>query len=365
MTRTSQEPAPATLWEDRRHRWLLTTSRWRAWWSAAAVAAGGSIRDVAAIWTIMPPYDSAWPSRELARRLDVPWIADLGDPWALDEMTIYPTALHRAAARRDMRRALKSAAAIVMSTPEAADRVRAEFPELCDRPIVAIPNGYDASDFVDPPPERADGNFRIVHSGYLHTQLGFDQRRTAKLQRVLRGQVVGVDVLARSHFYFVQAVERLLEEDPGLRERLEVVFAGVLSDPDRLIAERLSVVGLPGYLSHAESVRLIRSADLLFLPMQKVPPGMRATIVPGKTYEYLASGRPILAAVPDGDARDLVRAAGTGLVCDPDDVAAMAEIVRTQIERGDTPTAVGDVGAYEYRQLVRRVAEVLENVTRS
>ncbi len=34
----------------------------------------------------------------------------------------------------------------------------------------------------------------------------------------------------------------------------------------------------------------MRSADLLFLPMQNLPPGVRATIVPGKTYEYLASG---------------------------------------------------------------------------
>ena len=50
----------------------------------------------------------------------------------------------------------------------------------------------------------------------------------------------------------------------------------------------------------------MRSADLLFLPMHDLPPGARAGLIPYKTYEYLAAGRPILAAVPDGDVRDML-----------------------------------------------------------
>jgi hypothetical protein len=67
------------------------------------------------------------------------------------------------------------------------------------------------------------------------------------------------------------------------------------------------------YVPPAESVALIRLADLLFLPMRDLPPGVRVTIVPGKTYEYLASRRPILAAVSDGDARDLLESGGAFL----------------------------------------------------
>jgi hypothetical protein len=57
------------------------------------------------------------------------------------------------------------------------------------------------------------------------------------------------------------------------------------------------------------------------------------SITPGKTYEYLASGRPILAAVPDGDARDLLEEAGSARVCRPDDVEGMVEIVASELER--------------------------------
>jgi glycosyltransferase involved in cell wall biosynthesis len=362
VTRVDGEPPPGSVRQERLERWLRVPTPWQRWWSKAAVEAGGSARDVSAIWTIMPPYESAKPSMDLARRLGVPWVADLGDPWALDEMTIYPSGLHRLAALREMRMALRSAGAIVMSTPEAALRARAAFPEICDRPVVAIPNGYDASDFDSPAPASTDGVFRIVHAGYLHTELGLDQHRGARLQSVLGGHVPGVNVLTRSHFYLVEAVERMLAETPGLAARLEMVFAGVLSDVDKAVARRLSVSRLPGYLPHSESVALIRSADMLFLPMQMLPDKMRATTVPGKTYEYLASGRPILAAVPEGDARDLVIASRTGLVCEPDDVAGMIAIISEQMSRDRTANVRTDVSRFEYRQLTRRVAAVLDEI---
>ena len=56
-------------------------------------------------------------------------------------------------------------------------------------------------------------------------------------------------------------------------------------------------------------------------------PGCRARSIPAKTFEYMASRRPILAAVPEGDARDFLQCCGTGLVCRPDDVAAMADVL--------------------------------------
>ena len=67
---------------------------------------------------------------------------------------------------------------------------------------------------------------------------------------------------------------------------------------------------LHGRLSHRETLALLRSADLLFLPMHELPPGQRAGLIPYKTYEYLAARRPILAAVPDGDVRDMLAPLG-------------------------------------------------------
>jgi glycosyltransferase involved in cell wall biosynthesis len=314
----------------------------------------------------MSPFESGLAAAELGRRLGKPWVADLRDPWALDEMQVYTTRLHRSLELREMRSLLASAAAVVMNTEEAAREVRA-FPELARTPVVAIPNGFDSNDFSGPDPERTDGAFRIVHSGYLHTATGLRHRAGKVTRRIAGGDVAGVDILTRSHVFLLEAIDRLLEERPRLATTLELHLAGALSDEDIDVAERSPVVRIRGYLPHDEAVALLRSADLLFLPMHDLPPGRRARIVPGKTYEYLASGRPILAAVPDGDARDLLSRAGTGFLCRPRDVERMARILQDQLERaerGDPPPAMRPdvLQPFERRALTTRLAGVFDVV---
>jgi glycosyltransferase involved in cell wall biosynthesis len=101
--------------------------------------------------------------------------------------------------------------------------------------------------------------------------------------------------------------------------------------------------------------------------MHDLPEGTRATVVPGKTYEYLASGRPILAAVPDGDARDLLLAAGTAHVCRPTDVAGMVDAIDAEIERARAgrrppipPPAL--LARFERRRLTSELAAVFDGV---
>ncbi len=356
------EPSGSKGWRGRSERWLGLRAPWSRWWVEGTVELGKAMNDVDLIYAWMSPYESAEAASRLSVALGKPWVADLGDPWALDEMMVFPSAVHRQAELRRMRRLLSSAAAIVMSTPEAAARVRTKFPELAGRPIVAIPNGFDAFDFVGPPPERADDAFRIVHTGYLHTELGLRQRRTAPIRRLLGGEPHSVDIMTRSHVFLLRAISKLAEKEPELAERLEVHLAGVLSNADREIADRFRGVRTHGYLPHSEAIQLIRSADLLFLPMQNLPSGVRSSTVPGKTYEYVASGRPILAAVPEGDAKDIVVAAG-GDVCGPDDVDRMAGIIRERLaDTNGGRRAQEDQQRFEYQRLTSSLAELFERV---
>jgi glycosyltransferase involved in cell wall biosynthesis len=313
----------------------------------------------------MSPFESGEAAAKLAGKLQKPWVADLRDPWALDEMAVYPTALHRHLELRRMRRVLGSASAIVMNTPEAEIRVRTRLPELSERLAPAIPNGFDQADFDAPLDRPRIPRFRIVHAGYLHTELGLQHRSTARIRRLLGGELVEVDILTRSHLYLINAIHQLAEEDPGLTSAVEVVLAGVLTASDTAVANgRVRAVG---FLTHSETVQLMRTADLLFLPLHNVPPGYRAGIVPGKLYEYLASGRPILAAVPDGDARDILVEAGNAFICRPDDSAAMKTAIRGEIERWHarqpaTPPRPEVVARYERRRLTRALAAVFDEV---
>ena len=359
------EPRESEGMRSRIERMARRDNDWISWWQSGVIRAGTELQGIDVIHTIMSPFSSAEPSARLARHFGIGWVADLGDPWALDEMMVYPTALHRRLEIRRMRRMLGTAAAIVMSTPEAAHQLVEEFPELADRPVTAIPNGYDAADFHrgGPSASRSSEKIRIVHSGYLHTAAGLRQRDQSRVRRLVGGGQPGVEILTRSHYFLLQAVDRVLRSDPSRAGRLELHLAGVISDVDRALAERSGVAVMHGYMSHAESVALVQSADLLFLPMQKLPPGRRSTTVPGKTYEYLASGRRILAAVPPGDARDILEASGRAIVCAPDDVAAMTEAI-TRVAAGEPPPPVDDSFAeqFSYQRLAVRVGMLISEL---
>jgi glycosyltransferase involved in cell wall biosynthesis len=320
------------------------------------------------VYGSLVPYETAAPVARVAAKLHKPWVADLQDPWALDEMWLYPSGLHRRVDVRRMRQLLGRADAVVMNTPEAVERVRKAFPELRSRLVVSIPNGFDSADFNGDPTPRADGKFRIVHSGYLHTDTGLRTRQVAGFRKLLGGRYLPADLYTRSHVFLLEGLRQAVQEDPSLADTVEVVLAGVATETDRRIAAGAAVeVRMPGYVSHGETVDLLRTGDLLFLPMHDLADGTRAGLVPGKTYEYLAAERPILAAVPDGDARDLLAAAGNAFLCRPSDSAAMARIVAQEVERwrrGDPPPVPDpDVLArYERRHLTEELAGVFDRV---
>jgi hypothetical protein len=111
----------------------------------------------------------------------------------------------------------------------------------------------------------------------------------------------------------------------------------------------------------------MKGANLLFLPMQDLPNGVRAGLVPGKTYEYLAARRPILAAVPDGDARDLLKESAAAILCRPGDVEAIATGIAHQLAQWRSGIAPREpepavLARYEHRALAAQVARVMEIV---
>ena len=327
------EARAAGPWRERASRWLGLGKAWTDWWTQGVLGSATSVAEgIEIIYAPLVPYDSYVAAGRLKSLLGCPLVVDLHDPWALDEMMVYPTGLHRRQGLRTMGKAVRAADGIVMSTPEAKDRLLETFPELSSKAVVAISNGFDDEDFSGTPPARSDAAFRIVHTGYLHTELGWEHRRVLAMRRILGGAFAEVDILTRSHVYLLQAVERLLRSDPSLGP-IEVHLAGVLTDADRTVASESSNVVLHGYLPHPQAVELMRSADMLFLPMHELRNGGRVGIIPGKTFEYLAARRPILAAIPDGDARDLLEAAGNASICRPSDVDCIAAAIAEAIAR--------------------------------
>lgn len=323
-------PAPRSGLHRRVERWLAFPSASETWWIRTVTDLGSLVGGGAkVIFATMSPYESGEAARRLSQRLGIPWVADLRDPWALDDIQIYPSWFHRQIDLKRMERVLSTASLIIMNTHAATAALKKKIPSLDNKPIITITNGFDGSDFAKTVISRTDAKFRIVHSGGMFTDSGLQLRRR-NFYRLLGGVEPGVDILTRSPKFLLEAVGRWRERCPEMQQSTDIVFAGDATERDREVVQSSRIpelVRFAGYLSHEESLSLIRTADLLFLPMHNLPAGTACRSIPGKTFEYMASGRPILAAVPDGDARDFLRQSGNALLCRPDDVEGMVEIL--------------------------------------
>lgn len=348
-------------------------SRFGRTWMERVIEAGSRIaaeKKPDLIFVTMSPFDGADAAAEISRRTGIPWVADLRDPWALDEFQLHRTRWHRELEKLQMAKALESAALVIMNTPESARRVKESLPRLKNRNVVSLTNGYDASDFAGEVEPIGGGKFNIVHSGYFHAESGLVEQAKRSQYRLLGRTLPGVERLPRSHFYLLKALEQWLAETPGIVDTVRVHCVGVLSATDqRLIDESPAkpLFSCSGYLNHAECLRYVRGADLLFLPMHKMPPGMRAGLVPGKTYEYMAAGRPVLATLPESDARDFLTKAGTGVFAAPGDVAGMLAALKEQHSvwqsgQAGKPWNGEYVQQFERRNLTRDLANFFDRI---
>ncbi|HMJ33989.1 MAG TPA: hypothetical protein VK501_08725 [Baekduia sp.] len=363
------EPVEGPL-TRRAGRWLARTTPRVRWWTDEVVRLGLEVgADADLIYVSCAPYETAWAGARLAAELGKPWVADLEDPWALDEMRVQPTAVHQWIDLHRMRGGLASASAVVMCAPEAAVHMRRVLPRPAADRVASIEIGFESEAFAGPPRAAAgvDAPFRIVHTGSMHTDLGRRHRRSLPVRRLLGGTSVDVDILTRSHVYLMEALDRVIAESPALRGRVELQLAGDLTAADRAAVGERDYVHQLGRLDHPATVGLMCSADLLFLPMHELPPGRRAGLIPYKTFEYLAAERPILAAVPDGDVRDLLAGLDHATVCRPSDVGALSEAIRAAIQRGRVEQVAQGVDSPELRglerwRLVGRISGVLDEV---
>jgi glycosyltransferase involved in cell wall biosynthesis len=316
-------PTGESAMGSRLRKFACAPTPFDSWWSHGVLDTARRIDDVSLVYASMSPYSSAAPAAALARRFGVPWVADLRDPWAVDEYSVYPTGFQWWLDRQLMRRRLASAAALVLPTPGTLARVREAFPELSERAI-EIRNGFDPEAFEATVEPHSDDLFHLVHAGnfYYHPH-----PPRSGVRRILGGTDPGVDLRPRSPMFLLAALDRILARDPTSGARIRLHLAGVLTPVEEAMVKRARcshLVEAHGFFPHEKVVRLMASADALFLPMHALPPGVRSTIFPGKAYEYLASGRPILAAVPQGDARDVLERAEWTVVCEPNDTGAIA-----------------------------------------
>ncbi|MCW2972293.1 MAG: group 1 glycosyl transferase [Thermoleophilia bacterium] len=306
-----------------------------------------------------PPETTHLIARDVARALDIPWVADLRDSWLdlphlrLDRLA--PRVKHARSVRLARRLLTHASAATTVSQPLALD-LRRRHPDL---PVHVIENGVEPSDVARAAP-RADGyrepdRFVVLYSG------NFFGRQSATSM--------------------LHATERLLRDRPDLADTLVLRFIGGLKPADRARIEAspllAAVVDHVDFLRHDDVLAHQRAADLLFL---YVAPGTGSQgVYTGKVFEYVAARRPVLALVPaDNVCVELLARAGSttqlgGARVDPDDVDAIAaalvaahDVWREQpgAERGDVDVPAAVLTRIDRATGARQLADLLADTLR-
>lgn len=309
----------------------------RAGWVPFASLRGLGIRKVDAVLTSGPPHSVHLTGCFLKTMKRIPWVADFRDPWTDIH---YYNHLPRTKAAEGFdrfleRRVLKKATRVTTVSPSWARLLS----ERSGKPVSVIPNGFDEADFRDLKGREPSEEFRIVHVGSLYN--------------------------TRNPVAFWQAVQQF-QEQTGENIRFRAV--GRTGQDVKASAYEAGVTAdWVLYSSHDEAIRHMQQADLLLLSTE--PQESAAGHVTGKVYEYLATGRPILAVgTPDGDADLLLQSTSGGHLFARDDVEGIAAFLMKQWlawKEGKPLTGASRraIAPYSRERQAEKLAELVKEMT--
>ncbi len=329
--------------------WLHATPRktplTRLWnhatyaWSALPVTLAGPAPHLVLAST--PPLFLGVTAWIASRRHRVPLVLDCRDDWpyaavALGEMTPGPAT----AALESLSRTLQRRAARVLAVTPGMRR------QLLRRGLDAgrielITNGADTELFTPGPSRNGGSRFTVLYAG-------------------THGLVHGMDVI-------LDAAERLA---PRADIRFVLVGDGTAKPAleRRAAAAGLERVEFHPSVAPERLVDLIREADLCVATTR--PGAFSGETIPVKLFDYLACGRPVVAAV-SGDAAALVEASGGGEVVAPGDAAALAAAIERLAADPARCAAMASAGPpfvsreFSRRVLGERLVRVLEGTERA
>jgi len=306
------------------------------WYPFAMRRASKLIRDngIQTVIVTAPPFSGFLLLNELKRRFpQIRTIADIRDEWLryyVKEFVFRDATDIASRAAEIERQTVESCDRVVAVTETSLKEVRSRYPDQPKGKFVLIPNGYDPacfSQFRARP--RQPGKIVVTYTGTLYKPC--------------------------SPKPYLDALDAL----PDLCHGFETRFVGRIAEEfDRGVFEnRKSLVRLLDFVPQKEVISLMQESDVLLLPWAD------RFNIPGKLFEYLATGKPILAlCYSDSDVERVIRETSSGWCVLPDDPGAIERALREiYASQGNYPKARDweAVGRYQRPRLVASYAKTI------
>jgi len=311
------------------------------WDVPSAVRAAKKLIDehnIELIYACGDPFTVFHTGVKLKKLTGLPLVVDLRDPFALHDgkMALRPWMTAKAVYALE-KRFFKAADKVILNTDACLQRYLEHYQgRIPEQRFTAIRNSFDPSLFLDVPEEPFD-RFTILYFGTL--------RRFVALDEFLAGFQVFVERTGLGH------------------DKIQIVVMGEL---DAHSVETAARFGLENYLvgrppvSLRESMKYLRAAHLLLLVIQ---PSCTLQI-PGKLYDYFASGTPIFAVSSNEEANTMIRDSGVGVAITGQEAGGVADALQEAYTlASDGAFEAGSADLFTAQEAARRRAAVFNEVS--
>jgi hypothetical protein len=281
--------------------WLPTATR-----AAERIARAHKID---AILVTVPPYSSFRIGIALKKRFPhVALVSDIRDEWLtyyFDTLGFNKSAHARACAERVERETVAASDRIVTVTERARLEMRRRYPAQPESKFVLNTNGFDPDTFRDftPRPNQTD-KVLLSYTGTVYAPA--DPTR------------------------FVEALNLL---PPEARAGLLIRFIGYVENPAfrALLESQPDLVRLEGFLPQKQALRELEHTDFVLLIWND------EINIPGKLYDYLGTGKPVLAiAHPESEVWRIVTETRAGWCVDGRDPLKIAALLTRAFTQRDS-----------------------------
>ena len=282
----------------------MTPDRMVGWVTPASKMGIVAVRENKAdvIYSSGPPWSNHLVAGRIVNATGLPWVADFRDPWVGNAFRPGRSEDTWAGRKHRMFEAevYQNANVIIFNTDRARDNAVGRIgTSLADKSVV-IPNGFDPahfddslhgdSDFGDPVPSCASP-LHLIHTGAFYGKRNVDSLLATIGELKRNGQISAGDLQ--------------LEMIGGIRTHEQNQISQYSID---------DIVTLAQPVPHHECLQRMGAADALLLVQTGAP-----LCIPGKLYEYIAVGKPILTLAAEGATADLVSTENLGPCLDPAD----------------------------------------------
>ena len=282
--------------------------------------------------TTGPPHSTHLIGLKLQRRKGIHWIADLRDPWTdiYYYKQFYHTSLARTIDLQIERKVLEKADHLITVSKDLLRLFNKKTNNDLSLKTTILPNGFDEDDFKLKRYEKEE-KFTITYTGTI------------------------------SETYDISGFTGALKKaGQGFTRQLKIRFVGKVPS---FVSARIKdefpelELELTGYVDHTKSVEYLLRSDLLLLVIPKVE--NNEGILTGKFFEYLASGKPVLAIGPaNGDLADIIGETKCGHIFDYSDNEGICDFI-LKIFSSETELKPENTGAYSRKELSRVLSQII------